>query len=390
MRLIWIVLAAAVALPASAQWRERLANPKVPVPIAHPPKLDLVVDRIAFARAEDDCASQIAARATQQLTRAGLKVLDRENLEATLAEHRLSLSDNVDANSALQFGKILGATALVYIRTSVCTVEQTRGTRNRTVDKHGEEHLTFWAKTTAVLRGSVQTVDLTTGQVIAAQTLEYSPSEEKTRFDERPEFPQADEIRDRAINSASDLVAHLLGPWTERLPLTFYDDGDCGLKEAWALLKSGDEKAALQRSLENMEACRSNPKAKPTAVSHAWYNVGLGLLLAGQYDGAINHFEEAGRIKATDIVADAIVAAREARDAEAALREYDRRMAELRSGKTSTAAIAEEVRNPAAVSPSSSGASAEERLARLKGLFDKGLLTKEDYERKKAEILKDL
>lgn len=382
MRLFCIVLAA-VVLPASAQWRERLANPKVPVPIAHPPELNLVVDRIAFARVEDECALQIADRVTQHLTRAGLKVLDRENLEATLAEHRLSLSDHVDANSALQFGKILGATALVFIRTPVCTVEQTRGSRNRSVDKNGEEHVTLTAKTQAVLRGSVQTVDLTTGQIIAAQTLEYSPSDENTRYDERPEFPQADKVRDKAITAASDLVARLLGPWTERPALTFYDDGDCNLKDAWAMLKTGDDKGALQRSLENMDACRNDPKAKPAAVSHAWYNVGLALLLSGNYDQAINHFEEAARIKPSDIIADAIATARRAREGEAALREYDLRMADLRSKKTSTAAVSEELRS----APSSS---AEDRLARLKALFDKGLLTKEDYERKKAEILKEL
>jgi hypothetical protein len=71
------------------------------------------------------------------------------------------------------------------------------------------------------------------------------------------------------------------------------------------------------------------------------------------------------------------------------LREYDMRMAELRAKKTSTAALADEVKNPPSSSSASAG-SVEDRLARLKALFDKGLLTKEDYERKKAEILKEL
>lgn len=386
MRLLCFVLAALV-LPVSAQWRERMANPNIPVPIAHPPDLNLVVDRIAFARAEGECAAQIVGRVTQQLTGAGLHVLDRENLDATLAEHRLSLSDNVDANSALQFGRILGAAALVFVRLPVCNVEQKRGVRNRSVDKNGVQHETQTARTSVALRGSVQTVDLTTGRIIAAQTLEFSPSEENSLSDGRPEFPAAEQVRDKAIGAASELVSRLLGPWTERPQLNFYDDGDCKLKDAWAILKTGDEKRALQRSIENLEACRNDPKAKPNAVSHAWYNVGVGLLLARNYQEAIKHFDEAARTKPSDIISEGITAARRAIEAETGLREYDLRMAELRSKKTSAAEVSEGLRSAPA---SSSASSLEERLSRLKGLFDKGLLTKEDYERKKAEILKEL
>jgi hypothetical protein len=51
----------------------------------------------------------------------------------------------------------------------------------------------------------------------------------------------------------------------------------------------------------------------------------------------------------------------------------------------------ESPRGATVASASSSGAeSMEERLQKLKALFDKGLLTKDDYEVKKQEILADL
>jgi hypothetical protein len=40
--------------------------------------------------------------------------------------------------------------------------------------------------------------------------------------------------------------------------------------------------------------------------------------------------------------------------------------------------------------PKASSDSAEERLKKLDGLFKKGLITKQEYEAKKADILKDI
>ena len=95
-------------------------------------------------------------------------------------------------------------------------------------------------------------------------------------------------------------------PWTETAQLYFFDDKDCGLKTAFSMLKAGDVEGTLRQSLTNLETCKSLQTAKPKLVAHAFHNVGMAYFALGDHQKALEHLQEAQRIKPADIHTEAI------------------------------------------------------------------------------------
>ena len=85
-------------------------------------------------------------------------------------------------------------------------------------------------------------------------------------------------------------------PWTEERELVFFDDKDCGLKQADSLMKAGDIKGALEQSRRNVEACRANPKAKDKHRLRALHNLAAALYASDESAAAVPLFEEALRL----------------------------------------------------------------------------------------------
>ena len=184
-------------------------------------------------------------------------------------------------------------------------------------------------------------------------------------------------------------------------------------------MKAGNLEAALQPSLTNVETCKATPKVKDKNLFHANYNVGMGYFATGQFDKALEYLNAAQQAKPADITTESIGECMRAKALATEMQRVEERMvldatvggarraeaapaavpaaaaapknAKTAPTKTSAGQSAPSARPPAAPAPSDKpGLSIEERLQKLDALLKKGLITKADYDQKKAELLKEL
>ena len=89
--------------------------PHAKVPITRPADINLSkYKKIVVSRLDGNLGDQFGDLLTSKLFEANTyEVLDRENLDRVMTEHRFNLSGMVDSSTAVKMGKFLGASALV-------------------------------------------------------------------------------------------------------------------------------------------------------------------------------------------------------------------------------------------------------------------------------------
>lgn len=376
-------------LPASAQLWDRFTKPQIIVNHRHPPRLGLNIKRVAFGPASGPCSDEILDRLSGRLVEGAVEVLDREHLRTLLAEQRLGMSDAVDPQSAVQMGKLLGPSVLIFVRISRCNAEVKR-TYSDTRTKEGVVR-TNYATTTVYLRGTLKTVDLTTGKTFVASPIDATMQKQYKSDGGVPEAPSEDEVRDSAIQSAALNASTFLVPWAEQKQVYFFDDKDCNLNRAFAFLKAGDIPGTVRQSEENVETCKTWPKVKDTSQAHAYYNLGLGYMLVNEHAKALSSLGMAAKIKDSSIIAatlnEVMKSAKLAADFQQVAERTEKFEQTQAASKAGDQVQATSAGNSSAKAPA---APIEERLMKLDSLFKKGIITKEEYERKKADLLKEI
>ena len=316
-----------MVLTANAQFFDELSNPKVTLNLTHPPGLGLKITKVAFGPATGDCSDQIIDAVISDFVSNGIEVIDRNNLTTLLAEHNLTLSGYVDKTSAAAIGKILGPSALIFIKVQRCATQQDKLTDKETKTnyetKKKYEVTAFYSRTRAFLKASVQTVDLATGRIFAAQTLDYSPELYNKSYEGYPEFPAEFDVQEKAFQMLVTSVHRMFLPWTEQTELYYYDDKDCGLKLAYQALKAGDVDQAYNLSQQNLETCKNTSGVKDKVLAHAWYNMGMSHMIRYEYDQALEHFREAAKLRPGNIVANAIADCQKAKNLATAMQQID-------------------------------------------------------------------
>jgi len=395
---------AALLSPANlhAQFWEKLTNPKINVPVRHPPGLGLQINRVAFGPAKGEAAEDFIGSLTGRFTDAGIEVIEREQLDVLLGEQDFGLTGRVDSTSAAAMGEILGPAVLIFVDIPRYQVRQ-KSLREDWKDKNGYVHRNYISRTQAFAKGQVRAVDLATGKIFKATSIKAEPLLENRSTDDCcPEFPSEFDLQDVAMNQLVGQAHRLFLPWTEMTDVYFFDDKDCDLKVAHGFMKSGNVDVALQQSLANLESCEAKQKIKDKTLAHAHHNVGIAHFATGEFDRAVEHLSAAQRIKSADIHTEAIGECLRAKALADEMQKVEDQMAldeglgNLRTvgapagtdGKQTSPAKA-----PAA-SPDMKGgkpaASLEERLQKLNTLLKQGLITQKEYDSKKAELLKEL
>ena len=317
-QLVRTLCVVALAPLAHAQFFDRLSNPAVTVDLQHPPSLGLQVERLAFGPASGKCSDEIIQAMIDDFVSSGLEVIDRQNLDLILAEHDFTFSGYVDEASAAAIGRILGPSAMVIVDVQRCAFDKKRlrdtVTRYDSETEQDYEQPVYKSRTRAFVKASVRTVDLTTGRIFAARTLDYAPERQAESYEGYPEYPSEFAVLDTAFGWIVRDAHRMFLPWTERTSLIYFDDKACGLKAAYQALRSGMADRAHDLSLANLEACKTAPKAKKKTLAHAYYNVGMSHMMRGEYDAALEYFFEAAKLRPGDIVSKAIADTRKAKD----------------------------------------------------------------------------
>jgi hypothetical protein len=378
--------------PAQAQLWDMLTKPQVTVNLTHPPRLGLNIKKVAFGPSFGECSDEILDQLSANLVSNGVEVIDRHRLHSMMEQRHFGFSGYMDQQSAVQMGKWLGPTALIFVRLSQCNVEQHRNVSEHKNHK-GEIERSYDAILDAHLRGTLQTIDLATGRIFSASPIAEDAELANHSDREPPEFPDRHLVRDQTIGRAVYDASTFLLPWNEEKKLYFFNDKECNMAVAYTLLKANDFNGVVRQSEENIESCKTWPKLKDNSMAHAYYNAGLAYLLVNDNEKALYYLNESAKLKGGQIVTDTIAEATKSAQLEAEMRRVDARTERFEQESMQNANQPPAAIQPPPIPPPPAPAaqgSAEERLKKLDSLFRQGLLTRQEYDAKRAQILKDL
>ena len=331
MRAGWLVglgiMCCIFALTGHAQFRERLGNPTVAVEVEHPPELGLIVDRLVFGPVRGDCTDELVHRIVGGLASSGLPVADESRRHTRLTQYERNFRDRVDQAAAVERGRFSGGAnvaAMVALDVRRCTVE-TKFSEDEAKaavpreDAPGEK--TYRLRARAFLDFSLPTINLTTGAVLGDRPFSYS-GEKREDFasqDGYPDAPAALEMLDEELDEAIERIRRLFLPRTEAINTLFYDDRDCGLRDAYRVLRRGDLGQALAVSEQNLASCERKPNVERKLLARAHYNVGIAHLLRRDYDAALAALHTAEQLRSSGIMREGIATARKAKEMAASM-----------------------------------------------------------------------
>jgi len=389
MRRLLVTLACLFAMNVEAQIWDRLTNPNVDVNVRHPPGIGFTVHKIAFAplSMSTPCSEQFFDSVTIDFVNSGIEVLDRAHLQDMLAEHKFNFSGYVDESTSAKLGKMTGANALVFVKVIRCDLRHEKKS-DQWKDKQGNTHYRHFAITYVDFTASVQTVDLATGRKFGAVEIDETASRTASEEYCCPDYPDTHDAQDEVIDKGVLTVHRMFLPWTENLRLNFFDDVPCNLKLAFRMMAGGDYEGALEQSIKNAESCVAGGKTKEKVVWHAQYNVAMAHFVLGNYDNALHYFNLAMAGGGGTIVSQGMNTCRNAKK----LAEEMQRVEQRSATDLARAKVEETPKNTSGKSkePTKGGSDdVESRLAKLKSMLDKGLITKADYDTKKAQLLKE-
>ena len=377
------ILSTTVPRPGTAQLFDRMSNPKVTVTLNHPPDLGLLVGQFAFGPATGQRADEVVMALQRDLAASGMRVLDQRGFLNALADHQFVYTGFIDQPIAIGMGKFLGPTALLMVDVSRANIDRQQSSSTST-DNHNVKHTTWRSKTRAELRVSIRAVDLRTGQSFPPQVLDRNAEKENV-VEEKccASYPSEREVFELALQQVVADAHRLLVVWAEPQDLIFFDDKDCHMNVASDMVKAGDIQGAARQSESNVEACKATPDLDDKKLAHSYYNVGMVAFLEGRYNNALYMFEQAQKVKDIGITTDAMTLVKRAMQSYSELQAFVARRADALGAATSEARTGATDSAPARLSPL-------ERLKALDAAYKAGLLTKEEYDKKKAEILKEM
>ena len=371
------------SVTAFSQWYAGLTNPNVRVTLTHPPQLMVKIDRLAFYPDRTKSARELTDYLVSYFVNDGrIDVMDRQHIDAILTEQNMGLYGRMDPGTAARLGKLLGPAAFVFVKVYRDRHEKKHLTE--TYKSNGKDKTKYISKITVSMKISFQTTDLSTGKIFQSNVFEKSRDQENVNYDKGyPEYPSVENLRGDLLKEAVVQVSHFFLPWKETLSPVFFNDKTCGMKRAFLALDSGDMAEAFRLSRNAVQCAEDNMSINAKQRSRTYYNLGMCYFLDRDYDSAVQYFQKAYRIKDYHMYKTAISNAVKAKQLAADLNKVEAMADETAQPPQQEA---EQQTAPA----EDSGSNIEAKLEQLKRLFDKGLITKEEYQKKRAELLKQL
>jgi hypothetical protein len=300
-----------------------LGGPEYEINIEHPPIRPLKVAKVAIAKPEGECSEGVASRVEEDFVQAGLTVIDRQQLAAVIAEHKLQVGPMIDQKTAAKVGALVGAQALVFVKVMDCRTTKSK----QKLFSSAESGTVYKHTVNGMINGSLRVVNLTSGQVVAAQRFEGTGELESDEGFPDPVLALGDAEKNAAFS-----IHKVLLPWTETKRVVFYSDSQCDLKTASNLLKAQDLDGALKQSETNLATCREQPKVKPGTVARAYYNLGILQFMREDYEPALSNLTEAQKLNSSDVYISTIADCRKARELAALMEKYENDQAAMASG----------------------------------------------------------
>jgi len=262
------------------------AEKTVTVKIEHAAALDraLAGKQVVFGRISGDCASEFSDSLRQDLISHGIPVVSSP--AAANQTPAISISIDVTRCDAHPLPPIMGPGLPA----------------------------THISRTEGHFLASIRAADPATGAELAALAVRGDAQKENESQTTTPEYPSPPEVKQMAIQRALLEAQRLYTPWIENRGVPVMDNKECGLKQAYELVKAGDYQGFLRQSRANADSCGPGSKA----AGEAWYNLGVAALLARRYDDALAAFAKAQELRGNKLAAGLVEICRTERAALAA------------------------------------------------------------------------
>ena len=387
MKKILITICLLSAFSIYAQWYAGITNPHIYKTITHPPELGLHIKRVAIMPEGYYTSNELADYITTYLVNTrSIEVVDRAHLYEILKEQNLSLSGRIDTTSAVKLGKLLGASALITV--NVYNEEYKKEMKKEEYKTKKGISIKYIARIDGYLKFSIKTIDLQTGKIFSAKIFEINDYLETYKYNERPKYPDYHPLKDRMYKKAMEGIMRLYLPWEQTISFVFYDSKKCGMKEAYSYMKIKNYQKALEKSLNVLE-CLKNSNANSKYLSRGYYNIGVCYYFKGDYQKARDYFNKAYQIKSYSTYKEAIEKVNITENTEAAFLRYLKEEHEI-DNNTQQNTVQTRNQNKPQPNQTQNDDDIVEKLRKLKKLYEEGLITEEEYNQKKKEILNNL
>lgn len=224
-------------------------------------------------------------------------VLDRQYLERILQEHYLGWSGYLDADTAPQLGRIIGAGAFVFGRiTRDDYKEDISSAKETRKNKAGEEYevLKYTRTGTHRLGVNFQVIDIESTKIIAMKELRTQYTTSTTSEDSKP--PQIDRIfvYDICVQDLAHQFIRTLAPYYEAVSHTFQTDKKHlpELMNAYRMASVGE----YQRAIQILQSATRKSGAPVASQAKAHYDLGLIQMFVGDFNEAMDSFVRASNL----------------------------------------------------------------------------------------------
>lgn len=271
----------------------------VPISVMHPADIDLTgYKQIAMGDFSGDLGMGLSDRIKQGLVESPshFQVLDRSRLNQIMGELRLSQTELVDPRYRAKAGRLLGATVLITGRMNKTYQEDYQSSQARCKSKDRGEY-TCWSYTRqGVLNtsGSVDVIDLQTGQVLKSKLMNDSCAQIQSSLDERPARIDVSGLTEQCLSKRAADFLRSVSVWRETISVAYEKDKALPeLERGIALARFGNMAEAESVFASIAMAAGKSASVEGKSVAKAYWNMGLTQLYTRQYDKAIGSFKKA-------------------------------------------------------------------------------------------------
>lgn len=277
--------------------------------VKHPAEINMPnYKTIAFGDFRGNAGSVFAGKVKEAVVMANYyQAVDRSQLDAILAEAKLSYSDLAASGNKIKIGNLLPASALLQGSLSDNYTEGTSShlkTCYKTV-KEGDKYVSVGYQCTeytrtgsATIRGSVDIVDVETGRIIVVKDLSASCPASTTATDATPAPIDSGGLINTCISDKAAAFTKMIQPWTSTAYVMFHEN-DTDVKEmvrGIQMVRLG-EHAEAKKYLNDLYASKQMDKGvKPEDLGKIKWNLAMIYAYTGEYDEAMKALKEGYRI----------------------------------------------------------------------------------------------
>jgi hypothetical protein len=281
---------------------------KIPITVTHPAEINMsAYKQIAIGEFSGAKGQELADELKENLVNdPSFKVVDRSQLNQILGELQLSQSDLADsASSRAKLGKLLGATVLLTGKNIEVNYSDKTTYENRTCtriisQKKSEEYpcKQYTRVCGADNSGSIDVVDVQSGQIIKSRRLKGGYSLQTSAVDAIPACEERGDVERKALSSEISVFLKTIKPWRETVLAAFAKDSAIpSLEEGIKTAQMGDMKEAAKVFQMAAKSAETTAAIKPASIAKAYWNLGLALEYSGDYDQSLAALKKAYMIK---------------------------------------------------------------------------------------------